>query len=153
MLVGADPPEGGQAEALRAAARERGLEGRFHLVGHHEDLPAVYAALDIALCLFGEQLGGIGRTAFEAAMLGLPVVATLPGARGSDTVRDGEAGRVLEPDDTAGVARAVRELVTSPAARAELGQRARAAVGARHAAAVVAAQVEALYRELLGGAP
>ncbi len=151
VLVGADPAEGGQADALREAARERGLEDRFHLVGHHQDLAAVYAALDVALCLFGEQLGGIGRTAYEAAMAGLPVVATLPDASGSDTFPDGEAGRVLEPADVVGIAGALRELIAAPSARTALGERAREVVAARHAAPVVARQVEDLYRELLGG--
>ncbi|MDD9947420.1 MAG: glycosyltransferase family 4 protein [Myxococcales bacterium] len=147
VLVGMDPP-GGEGAALRHAAHQRGLADRFHLVGYEPDQVAVYAALDVALCLFGEGLGGIGRTAFEAAALGKPVVATLPGAARSTTFPHEQAGLVFEPAERGPLTAALRALVTSKAAREALGQRAQDWIGTRHAPERVAAAHAALYREL-----
>jgi glycosyltransferase involved in cell wall biosynthesis len=68
----------------------------------------------------------------EAMACGLPCVATrIPGSTDA-VVDDGVTGRLVEPDDEAGLARALAEVLSDPAAAAGLGARARDAVANRY---------------------
>ena len=79
------------------------------------DLPAVYAAAD-AFCT-ASQFETQGMTAVEAMACGVPVAAVR--ARGlADYVADGRSGRLFEPGDAPGAARAILDCVgAGPAMR------------------------------------
>src|SRR6266852_1296755 len=94
-------------------------------------------------------LKGVGRTAFEAALAGRPVVVTLPGAGRSSATVTGEIGIVLEPDDLAGIMEALMGLISSAERRREVGERARSTLGQRHDPQRVAGQVEKVYEDAL----
>jgi glycosyltransferase involved in cell wall biosynthesis len=149
VLVGDDSGEAGEGPQLRQAIRAKGLERRVILAGYRRDLSAVYGAFDISLCLFGKGLKGVGRTAFEAALAGRPVVVTLPGAGRSSATVAGELGIVLEPDDLAGIKEALMGLISSAERRREVGERARSTLGRRHDPQRVAGQVEQVYEGAL----
>lgn len=93
-----------------------------------ERLVEAYAAADV-FCLPGREhpsrAEGFGLVYLEAAAAGLPVVAARVDAI-PEVVRHLETGILVEPDDPAGLARAVERLATDPALRAELGERGRA---------------------------
>ncbi len=148
VLVGDDSPEAGEGPQLRAAIGQRGLTGRIILPGYDTRLATVYAALDVALCLFGGELGGVGRAAYEAAVSGRPLVATVPDPTRSETLQNGVSGLLFAPTDTAGIANALRRLITDAGLRATLGASAQASIGQRHAPAVVAESVVKLYATL-----
>ena len=150
VLVGDDSPGAGEGPPLRAAIEERGLAGRVVLPGYDTRLAAVYAALDVALCLFGGELGGVGRAAYEAAVSGKPLVATLPDPTRSETLEQGVSGLLFTPTDTPGISEALRRLIAGPALRASLGASAQASIGRRHSPAVVAESVVQLYAEAAG---
>ncbi len=150
VLVGDDRPGHGLGPELKARAVEMGLQDRVVFAGYRPDLAAVYSALDVVTVLFGRGLGGIGRSAFEAGMMGLPVVATCPDVR-SPMLFGGEAGRILLPDDTEGVTREVLALASSPEKRRALGARAKELLCARHDPVSYAREVVGLYRQLLAG--
>ncbi|MCC7517939.1 MAG: glycosyltransferase family 4 protein [Verrucomicrobiae bacterium] len=148
VLVGDDRPGHGLGPELKARVAEAGLGGRVVFAGYHADLPSVYAALDAVTVLFGQGLAGIGRSAFEAGLCGLPVIATCPDVR-SPMLFGGEAGRILAPADTDGVVREVLALAGSAEARKHLGARARELLSPRHDPAAYAARVRGIYDGLL----
>ena len=150
VLVGDVSPEAGEGPKLRAAIAQRGLTGRVILPGYDTRLAAVYASLEVALCLFGGELGGVGRAAYEAAVSGRPLVATVPDPARSETLENGVSGLLFTHADEAGIADALRRLIASPALRASLGASAQASIGRRHAPAAVAESVTRLYARLAG---
>jgi glycosyltransferase involved in cell wall biosynthesis len=139
----------GQGPALQAAIQEAGLADRFHLVGYEEDVALAYAAFDIALCLFGEFLGAVGRAGYEAPLAGKPLVATIPDPLNAEAVLHGKTGLAFEPDDLAGVAHAILDLAAREERRAELGREAKKVIGARHDPAAHARTIVDIYRDLL----
>jgi glycosyltransferase involved in cell wall biosynthesis len=152
VLIGDDSAAAGEGPPLRAAIAERGLTQRVLLPGYDARLATVYAALDVALCLFGGGLGGVGRAAYEAAIAARPLVATLPDPQRSETLRHGESGLLFTPDDTTGLADALRQLIRDTAFRTRLGASARAAIAPRHDPTTVARRVAQLY-EVLAAQP
>ena len=148
VLVGDDSAQAGEGPELRAAIAARGLAERIILPGYETRLATVYAALDVALCLFGGELGGVGRAAYEAAVSGKPLVATVPDPTRSETLEDGVSGLLFTHDDEIGIAGALRRLLTDPHFRQTLGASAHATIGHRHAPEVVAKSVSDLYARL-----
>lgn len=152
VLVGDDAPSAGEGPKLHEAIAQRGLTGRVILPGYDARLATVYGALDVALCLFGGALGGVGRAAYEAAIAGKPLVATMPDPQRSETLRHGESGLLFTHADVPGITDALRRLITDAPFRAQLGASAQAAIAQRHAPAAVAGTVRDLYAKLLAGA-
>ena len=148
VLVGDDSPAAGEGPQLRASLQQRGLADRISLPGYDTGLATVYASLDVALCLFGGELGGVGRAAYEAAVSGKPLVATVPDPTRSETIQDGVSGLLFTHADAEGIAKALRRLISDPALRASLGSSAHASIGGRHSPSVVADSVQKLYAEL-----
>lgn len=149
VLVGDDSPDVGKGPQLRKAIREKGLSDRIVLPGYDSNLATAYASLDIALCLFGGGLGGVGRGAHEAAIAGKPLVATLPDPNESETLVDGVSARLFRPDDKPGILQALRFLIANREAREKLGASAKAAIGNRHAPEHIAHATFELYNELV----
>jgi glycosyltransferase involved in cell wall biosynthesis len=152
VLVGDDSPKGGEGPQLRHAIRQRALSGRVVLPGYYSHLASIYAALDIALCLYGASLGGVGRGAYEAAIAGKPLIATLPDPSASETLVDGVTAKLFRPDDKAGILRALRHLAGNAEAREKLGATAKAAIGNRHAPKRISRAIFDVYEELVGSA-
>jgi glycosyltransferase involved in cell wall biosynthesis len=76
-----------------------------HFLGHRDDVPALFAALDISLLPSREE--PFGLSALESLAMGTP--AFVPAASGAaEIVRDGLTGRVLPGDDVRRWAEAVR---------------------------------------------
>jgi glycosyltransferase involved in cell wall biosynthesis len=99
-------------QAYRRLARTRGVEGRLHLLGNlcAQDVAEIYAAADIFV--FPSVWETFGLAAVEAAMAGLPVVATdLPVLR---EVLDGYgAARFVSADDVEGWRNELGALIAS----------------------------------------
>jgi glycosyltransferase involved in cell wall biosynthesis len=150
VLCGDTSPARGEGPALQAAIKETGLGNRVHLVGYEEDVALAYAGFDIALCLFGEFLGAVGRAGYEAPLAGKSLVATIPDPRNAEAVVHGRTGLAFEPHDLAGVAHAILELAASEDRRAELGREAKNVIGARHDPVAHARAIIDIYRDLLG---
>jgi glycosyltransferase involved in cell wall biosynthesis len=101
----------GEAE-LRSRVNVSGLADRVYFLGYRtDDLPAIYAALDVHL-LLGEGSDGTCRAALEAMACGTPVVA-LPVGTLPETIHDGETGLLVEHDPEA-LAAAVEEVLSAP---------------------------------------
>lgn len=129
-------------EALKAQTQLVGLEARIRLLNYVEEkyLPAIYTLAEALV--FPSRYEGFGLPPLEAMACGTPVIAS-----NSSSLPEvlGEAGLLVQPDDVAGFAAAMRRLTAEAALAAHLRERglARAQMftwerAARQAAAVYA---------------
>ncbi len=139
--VGANP----RNASLKEAARSVGLDGRIAMLDEVDDMPALYAALDV-VALTSVRGEGFPNVVAEAMACGLPVVATDDG----DVRRIvGDAGHVVPRGDVPAVAKAMKQCIAAPPeARSALGARARARIEANFSLAAATAAYQQLYREL-----
>lgn len=121
------------------------LEGRSHLLGRRDDMPRVYAGLDVATLssAYGE---GCPNTIGEAMSCGVPCVVTDVG-----DCRDlvGETGRVVPVRSPVPLAAAWRYLVDiGSGGRADLGRAARQRIEQHYDIATIVRRYERLYRDV-----
>ncbi|WP_408897271.1 glycosyltransferase family 4 protein [Nocardioides sp. R1-1] len=122
LAIVGGPWEGGAAYAarIRRLAADR-LPGRHTFLGHRDDVPSVYAGLDLAVHpSHSENLGG----AAESLLCATPTVATRVGGF-PDLVLPGRTGWLAEPRDPGSLADQIRAALDHPNARslAEEGRR------------------------------
>ncbi|KDN86563.1 glycosyltransferase [Kitasatospora cheerisanensis] len=114
VWIGPDDPD--KPDALRAA--EAGLE----FLGSRDDMPAVYAALDVFVLPSYRE--GFSRSGMEAAASGLPMV--LSDIRGCREIGVHDRDLLLAPAaDAAALTAALDRLLTEPPLRIRLGAAAR----------------------------
>ncbi len=135
---------------LEAAARGAGLADRAHFLGWWEDLPALYADLDVVALTSRNE--GTPVCLLEAMAAGVPVVATAVGGV-PDVVRHGETGLLVPAGDPGALAAALASLLGDPERRSALGLAGRRAAYPAYDAKTLIARVEALYRELAEAGP
>lgn len=124
------------------ALRESGI-----WIGPRSDVPALLSVSDIFV-LPSAYPEGIPRVLLEAAAMGLGIVTVdAPGCR--EVVEHDVTGLLVPARDGAALREAIRRLLDAPALRARLGRAARRRAVARFDLAVVAAQTDAVYRQLL----
>jgi glycosyltransferase involved in cell wall biosynthesis len=153
ILAGDTNPAVSEGPLLAKAIQEAGLQNCIHLVGYERDLPAAYGALDIVLCMFGEYLRGVGRTAYEAPLAAKPLIATLPNPECSQTLIHRKTGLGFECTDYAGVANAILDFADHPDKRLALGKTAFESIKDRHDPKAVASRVIEVYREVIHQQP
>ncbi|MGC4765854.1 glycosyltransferase family 4 protein [Micromonospora sp. DT46] len=112
----------------------------------HPDVLAMMARCD--LFVLPSHTEGFPNVVVEAMALGCPVVATDVGATAE--ILGDDSGVVVAPSDPAGLAAALRELMTDPARRAELADRARARVHRLYGLQSVLRQHTDLWRRVAG---
>ncbi len=104
--------KGADEGALRALARERGLEARVHFLGQvgHDRLPLLLAAADAMVLPSASE--GLANAWVEALACGTPlVIPPIGGAR--EVVADDSAGRIAERTPE-GIAGALGDLLAAP---------------------------------------
>ena len=138
--------DGELREEIEAYARDLGLDGRVLFTGWRQDLPRLYADLDVvALTSINE---GTPVSLIEAMAAGVPVVATAVGGV-PDVIVDGKTGYLVKAGNVEGMAEAIIELLSNPEKAREMGQEGREAVCPKFSAQTLIANVEELYDELL----
>ncbi len=116
-----------------------------------DDMRLSLAAADV---LIAPSLAGLSRYMLPSKVYtfmasGRPFIAAIdPACDLADTIRDIGCGRVVHPDDDAGIEREVRWFHAHPAERAEMGRRGREAAEARFSRHVVPARYLALVESL-----
>lgn len=139
---------GGSWEArVRAQIEGAGRAGQVMLTGFVEDLPAVLAALDIALYVPLES-EGMSRMVFELLAAGRPVIAARVGAV-PETLGDGEHARLVPAGDAPALAAALAALAGDAGLRDRLGAAGRRLVMERYSGACLGAALEERYARLL----
>jgi glycosyltransferase involved in cell wall biosynthesis len=146
LLVGSGA---GQSLSIEAELRERvqrdGLDAGVRFAGQADNVDDFLRASDIfALPSVFEALG---LALVEAAACGLACIGTRTGGI-VDVIEDGRSGLLIEPDDTAGLTRALLRLASDAGLRERLGAAARAHACARFDEQDAAAAYSVLFREL-----
>lgn len=119
LAIVGDGPERPEIERY---VGEHGLQESVRLLGFRSDIESLLGQADVFLLT--SRYEGISVAVLEAMRAALPVIATRVGGV-PETVRDGETGVLVEPDDLAGLAAAIGDLAASPGRRRELGRRGR----------------------------
>jgi glycosyltransferase involved in cell wall biosynthesis len=105
LIVG----EGSQREALEHQAEDLRISRRVVFTGRRDDIPAVTAALDVAVLPSYREAQGL--TILEAMALGRPVVASNVGGI-PEMIQDGMTGLLVPPDDAAALTTAIVRLLS-----------------------------------------
>lgn len=127
-VVGTGPDQA----RLEGLAHELGVGDRVRFLGlvPEADLPGLYNVGDVYLGpsrLHESDVEGFGISIVEASASGLPVVVGRSGGT-SDAVRDGETGALVDAEDPAAFAAAVRPILQDPDRAARMGAAGRRAV-------------------------
>lgn len=143
-IVFVSPRERPILERLRAYAEAYGLPSdRLVVIGRvpESDLVALFQG---AACLVSPSLvEGFGLPAAQALAAGTPAIVS---SRGSQPEVVGDAGLVVDPEDVAAIAGAIRRSMTDSALRAELAQKGRIRA-TRFAPERQAREMMAVYRD------
>lgn len=104
--------------ALRAYARELGIEDAVHFLGQ---VNPIQAAIERTAITVVPSLGeGFGMVALEAMERARPVIAAAIGGLG-ELVEDGKTGLLVEPGESEPLAKAIVELASNPERAREMG--------------------------------
>jgi len=144
LVVGDGPLRG----ALEAQARRLGIAHAVEFAGYQEDVVSAYAAMDVFVLPSRDE--GFGLVFLEAMAVGVPVIGTRV-IGSEDAVEDGATGLLVPYADAPALAQAVRRLLDDTELRCRLRDTAGERVRRSCSREQFAAQVEAVYRELLQG--
>ncbi|HEX6887049.1 MAG TPA: glycosyltransferase [Candidatus Nanopelagicales bacterium] len=141
-----------EVRRLRRLAASLDVLDRVRFVGAvpRPDVPALIRSADLVLCLPWYEPFGI--VPLEAMACGRPVVGAAVGGL-LDTIEDGRTGLLVPPRTPDAAALAVRRLLSSPGLRTAMGEQGPRTAAERYDWARVAEATEAVYHELVLGAP
>ncbi len=139
--------------SLRARTHRAGLQEQVIFAGYRRGpaLAAAYRTMDCKV-LLAEGNDGTCRALLEAMACARPAVAWRFGAP-AETILDGETGLLVEPEDVAGLAEALLDLLGAPERARALGEAGRARVVEQYGEERRAAEVEAFLERVRGLAP
>lgn len=138
--------DGEERPGLERQAAELGIERDVLFLGYRRELRPLFAAADVAVLSSDNE--GTPVSLIEAAAAGLPAVATDVG--GVREVVGEETGIVVPRGDADALADAVLLMAGDAEERERRGSAARERALARYGAERLLADVDALYRDLLG---
>ena len=125
------------------------MANRVRLLGEvpRTELPPLLRSADVVVCAPWHEPSGI--VALEAMACGVPVVATAVGAL-ADTVVDSATGLLVPPKRPDRLAGAIRQLLVEPFWREAYGTAGADRASSRYSWDRIAADTEAVYRQVLG---
>ena len=138
LIVG----EGSERDALEAEAATLGVSDRVVFTGRREDVPAVTAALDVAVLPSYREAQGL--SVLEAMALSRPVVASRVGGI-PEMIEDGVSGLLVPPNDCTALAAAIIRLLKDHPFADMLGRRGHDLVHDRFCIELMIDSVERLY--------
>jgi glycosyltransferase involved in cell wall biosynthesis len=134
--------EGSRREALEVLARELGIADRVVFTGRRDDVPAVTAALDVAVLPSYRE--ALGLTILEAMALSRPIVASNVGGI-PEMVEDGVTGLLVPAHDAEALAAAILRLLRDHPLADTLGRAGHDLVHERFCIERMVAAVEQIY--------
>jgi glycosyltransferase involved in cell wall biosynthesis len=141
LIVG----EGSERNSLEAQAASLGISDRVVFTGRREDVPAVTAALDVAVLPSYREAQGL--SVLEAMALSRPVVASNVGGI-PEMIEDGVSGLLVPPGDCDSLAGAIVRLLSDHPFADMLARRGHDLVHERFCIELMTSQIETLYDEL-----
>ncbi len=141
FLIVGDGPE---RPALRALAREMGMEDRVIITGWREDVERYFGIMDVFVLSSLKE--GFGLVILEAMKHSLPVVATRVGGV-PEVVVDGKTGFLVPSGDEAGLADKVTELLADPLLCRRLGKSGRKRLEEKFSIKKMAMETREIYIE------
>lgn len=142
VLAGGGPDE----ELLRQLISRMSLQDNVSLLTGDNDVAALYAASDIGVLVSERE--ALGGSAVEALACGLPLVATPVGGL-QEVAEEGISGVLVHDQTAAGLAEALRPLVTDRGMRERMGAAGRARAESVFALPVAVSATLSLYERLL----
>jgi glycosyltransferase involved in cell wall biosynthesis len=140
LIVG----EGHLRAELQRLADELGVASRVIFVGRRDDIPAVTAALDVAVLPSYREAQGI--VVLEAMALSRPIVATRVGGI-PEMIEDGVSGLLVPPHDAVALADAITRLLLDHPLADTIARRGHDVVHDRFSVEFMVRAVEDLYDE------
>jgi glycosyltransferase involved in cell wall biosynthesis len=140
LIVG----EGTQQRALEAQAAALGLESSVTFTGRRDDVPAVTAALDVAVLPSYREAQGL--SILEAMALSRPVVASAVGGI-PEMIEDGQTGLLVPPREPRALAAAIVRLLTDHPFADTLAKAAQNLVHDRFCVELMVRAIETIYDE------
>ena len=137
---------GAMEARVRSAIARAGLADGIALAGFVSDLPAVMAALDIALYVPLES-EGMSRVVFEYLAAERPLIAARVGAA-AEVLTDGEDAVLVAAGDASALAEALVRVCADPGLRERVAAGGRRLVVERYSGARVAEALETHYARL-----
>jgi glycosyltransferase involved in cell wall biosynthesis len=134
--------EGSQCEALQREAAALRVAHRVVFTGRRDDVPAVTAALDVAVLPSYREAQGL--SILEAMALSRPVVATNVGGI-PEVIEDGVSGLLVPPHDAPALAAAIARLLTDHPFADLIARAGHDVVRARFCLEQMVAEVSAIY--------
>jgi glycosyltransferase involved in cell wall biosynthesis len=110
--------EGAQRAEIEAQVAQLKLDGTVRLLGHRNDLPAIYPALD--LLAMASLREGLPNVLLEAMLHGVPGVTMAVGGI-PEVVSDGVDGLLVPPGDLPRFVESLASLLGDPVRRAAMG--------------------------------
>ena len=152
IVYGIGPDE----EALRALAKEQGVEGRVHFMGQigHAQMPRALKSCDIFIRPSRSE--GMGNSFIEAMAAKLPVIATQEGGIADflfDAKRNPDAettGWAVDKDAPEEIAAAVEDIIEHPEQAARVVATAKRLAFEQYDWRLIAARMKTLFDRLLG---
>ncbi len=154
VLIG----DGPEKQRLQRLAQERGVAAQVVFEGElpQPKLVPLYRRAWMIVAPSRElpngRCDGIPNVITEAMAMGVPCVGTRAGGL-DEIVVDGETGRLLEPEDPAGLAAAIEQLIREDERREAMGRRARALVRERFDSRRNFEQLYERFRACIGAGP
>jgi len=140
--------EGPRRPFLEDVAQRLGIRQRVRFVGSSEDIRIPLALMDVFV-FSSRWPEAFGLTLVEAMAAGKPVVASQAGAV-PEVIQHGVNGWLVPSDDPAAMAEGIARMLSDPATAERLGRHAQARVREMFGLDRMAAEVEAVYQEVLG---
>lgn len=140
LIVG----EGSRRDALEAQVRELRIAHRVVFTGRRDDVPAVTAALDVAVLPSYREAQGM--VILEAMALSRPVVASNVGGI-PEMIEDGVTGLLVPPHDAAALAAAIVRLLTNHPMADTIGRAGHDMVHDRFCIQLMVGAIESIYDE------
>jgi len=136
--------EGPDRDELESLIDELKLRQSVAMLGRRDDMPSVYASLDIMVSASRQE--GLPMALLEGMASSLPIIAT-PVGDVPAMVRDGQTGVMVPPENAASLASAIVALLRDPTRRERLGTAARKLIEDEFSADRMTADYLHVYQE------
>ncbi|MDD2689802.1 MAG: glycosyltransferase family 4 protein [Candidatus Omnitrophica bacterium] len=133
-------------KALRGMVINLGLEEKIIFTGVREDMPQVYAAIDIFV--FTSHLEACARVILEAMASAKPIVA-VNAAGTPELIENGISGFLVEPRNPGSIAEKTTFFINNKAAAKKIGEEARRIVEEKFSIKKNAEEIQKVYSELI----